>query len=76
MQRDTLKNRFAEVIKGRMAYLEKSNQDVIEGMCMSTSTYYDRLNRPESWRLDELMRLVRVLEIDGEQFCRILGIWG
>ncbi len=50
-------------IEYKMKYLEMSTTDLAERALISAPTLYKRLKKPEDFKLCELSRIARVLEI-------------
>lgn len=70
--KDKARREFRAKIDSGLTMNGWTKEEVATQICMSTATFYNRLNDPEKFRVGELRRLEKILHLDRKEIDEII----
>ena len=70
--KDEARREFKAIVNYGLDKCNWTKEEVAAQICMSTATFYNRLNDPEKFRVGELRRLEKILQLDRKKLDEII----
>ena len=70
--KDEARREFKAIVNYGLDKCNWTKEEVATQICMSTATFYNRLNDPEKFRVGELRRLEKILHLDRKEIDEII----